>query len=95
MSLRWRRLIESQSSRLDSLVPPDLLHRMLDDIVEGKAPSAANSRSPAVSGGILARLSRRIRNRLLPPRPEVPRMKPSDVLMRLILLRTALSDDDS
>jgi asparagine synthase (glutamine-hydrolysing) len=90
-----RRLIESQSSRLDSLVPPDLLHRMLDDVVEGKAPSAANSRSPAVGGGILARLSRRFRNRLLPPRPEVPRMKPSDVLMRLILLRTALSDDDS
>lgn len=90
-----RRLIESRSSRLDMLVPPDLLHRMLSDIAEGKPPSSGNFGQQASRRGITARLSRRIRKWLSPPRPEVPRMKPSDVLMRLLVLRTALSDDDS
>ena len=89
-----RGLIESRSSRLDALVPPELLQRMLSDIAEGKSPSSENSGKPAASRGITAKLSRRIRNWLSPPRPEVPRPKASDVLMRLIVLRTALSDDD-
>ena len=72
-----------------ALVPPDLLHRMLNDVVEGQAPTGASSRNQAVRRGIIARLKGRIRNRLSPPRPEVPRMKPADVLMRLLVLRMA------
>ncbi len=87
-----RKQIDSTSSRLDALVPPDVFNRLLSAIAEGKLPSNAGTIRPSGRSGIITRLGRRIRNRLSPPRPEAPRVKPGDALMRLIVLRTALAE---
>ncbi len=88
-----RQLIEMKSSRLDDLVPPDLLLRMLNDVVDGKSLNVGSAKM-AGRRGIIDRLVGRTLKRIVPPRPEIPQAKPADVLMRLVVLRTALAAGD-
>jgi asparagine synthase (glutamine-hydrolysing) len=89
-----RNLIDSTSSRLDLLIPPDVLQRLLADIAAGKAPDGGNGDQTTSAPGVVQRLSRRVYRRFVPSMPPISRMKPADVLLRLITLRTALASRD-
>jgi hypothetical protein len=85
-----RRLISTSSSPLDELVPPDLLQRLLIDVVEGKQQFVAASKT--THKGVRQELVDRTLRRFIRPRPDRLREKPPDVLLRLIMLRTALAN---
>jgi len=89
-----RGLIAMQRSRLDELVPPDVLVRLLSDVVEGERYDSSGGRQ-AIRPGVVDKLLRRTIMRVVPQSPPVPAAKPADVLMRLLLLRMALADRDS
>jgi asparagine synthetase B (glutamine-hydrolysing) len=87
-----RLLIRADSSPLDKLVPPDLLEHVLGDVVEGKLKATPDNR--ATSDRVTRMLVDRALGRVFRPEPPRPSAKPADVLLRLILLRTALVNVD-
>lgn len=85
-----RTLIETTSSRLDDLIPPECIKRLLSDVVAGN-PLKPSTIQNSDKRGVLTRFLDRTAMRLAPPRPEALPVKQADALMRLIVLRTALA----
>ncbi len=87
------KLIDAKRSRLDELVPPDVLKRLLATLVTGNASESNNGKTTG-KYGLVERLLGRTLGRLTPRRPTVPTVKQADLLMRLFVLRLALADSD-
>jgi hypothetical protein len=87
-----RQLIRATSSPLDELVPPELLERILSDVIQGRLNVTPDNRT--TSDRFTRQLMDRTLRRVMRPKPLRPTAKPADVLLRLIVLRTALANAD-
>lgn len=86
-----RELITNQESKLDEIITPDILIKMLDDIVNGALPVSLPPRSPLTGFEKLFRKIAKIGKLDLPYSPIVKPMGAANVLTRLLILRVALS----
>ena len=87
-----RRLIDSQSSRLDDLVPPDVLKHLLKQVLEGRATSVDGG-TKGSRAGTVRDFVRRKTKRFIPSKPGLPKAEPANLLMRLLVLRISLAWD--
>jgi hypothetical protein len=92
---RIQEWIRSERSRLDDLVPPDAILRLLETAVAGQGAISRRRTMARHSGRnrTVGRIVRRLR-KAIPSRPAITRVSPADALMRIMVLRTALRQDD-
>ncbi len=88
-----RRMIRTQSSRLDELIPPDVLERLLGDVLNGRGPSGSGIHQEGAFTGAIGRVVNRTVRNFVPLRPPVRPIEPPNILLRLIILRMALAPD--
>jgi hypothetical protein len=89
-----RRLIATQSSRLDELIPPEVLARLLDDVLAGRGPCVNGRDQKNATTGAVNRVLGRTLRRFIPAKPPVCPIEPANILLRLLVLRTALAADE-